>query len=54
MQEVLPILGELHLALDMQMELETFVEKGNYFLVTFPHLSSILLYSRLYHQQFQS
>ncbi|TVU31805.1 hypothetical protein EJB05_23506 [Eragrostis curvula] len=29
--DVLPILAELRLALDMQMELETFVEKENYF-----------------------
>jgi syndetin len=40
MQDVLPILAELRLALDMQMELETFVDKENYFQVTFSHLSN--------------
>jgi syndetin len=39
-QDVLPILAELRLALDMQMELETFVEKENYFQVIFSYLTS--------------
>lgn len=34
MQDVLPVLTELRHALDMQMELETFVEKENYFQVS--------------------
>jgi len=34
MQDVLPILTELRHALDMQMELETFVDKDNYFQVS--------------------
>jgi syndetin len=39
-QDVLPILAELRLALDMQMELETFVEEENYFQVIFSYLTS--------------
>jgi hypothetical protein len=33
MQDVLPVLTELRHAQDMQMELETFIEKENYFQV---------------------
>ena len=35
LQDMLPILTELRHALDMQMELETLIEGGNYFRVGF-------------------
>jgi len=46
MQDVLPILTELRHALDMQMELETFVDKENYFQVS---LFWLLLFFSLLH-----
>lgn len=33
LQDMLPVLSELRRALDMQLELETLVEEGNYFKV---------------------
>jgi hypothetical protein len=47
MQDVLPILTELRHALDMQMELETFVEKENYFQVNLVLLLLFYLTSSL-------
>jgi hypothetical protein len=48
MQDVLPVLTELRHALDMQMELETFVDKENYFQVSLIGYCYFSLASLLY------